>query len=287
MMLGALKLWFRVLSLVAPQFAARQAARLWFRVTKFPVSDEARAFLGTGQRFETSTRDSRVVGWTWGSGPVVMLMHGWGGHSTQLQQFVEPLVRANHRVVVFDAPSHGESGASAMGAGSATLFDFADALVAASAAIAGTGPIAGVIAHSGGCAAAAWSLVRSPQWRPARMVFVAPFGSPARYMTLFRDTLGFSEAVMQQFRADTEATFNMRWKDFEVTDVAKRTSTPPLLVLHDKNDRETSWQDGADIAAAWPSATLETTTGLGHNRILRDATVVASAVKFITNSQAS
>lgn len=276
--MAVLKLLIRILSAVAPRAAARLAARLWFRVGRLPISNDARAFLDSGERFETRTKDSRVVGWRWGSGPAVLLMHGWGGRAAQMQPFVEPLVRAGHRVILFDAPSHGESGPSALGPRSATLFDFADALVAASE---GTGPIHGVIAHSGGCAAAAWSMVRAPGWRPARMVFIAPFGSPHRYMNMFRDMLGFTEKAMELFRANTEAQFDFKWADFEVTKVAQRVSTPPLLVFHDKNDRETSWQDGADIAAAWPNARLETTTGLGHNRILRDPGVVTAATEFI------
>ncbi len=273
-----LKLWFRAVSLVAPRAAGRMGAKLWFRVAKPNISEGAKAFLASGERFEVSTPDSRVVGWAWGRGPMVLLMHGWGGYAAQLQQFVQPLVQANHRVIAFDAPSHGESGPSALGPRSATLFDFGDALVAASG---NAGSIAAVIAHSGGCAAAAWSMVRSPGWRPAKMVFVAPFGSPKRYMNVFRDTLGLSEAAMRHFRADTEVKLNFKWADFEVVNVADRVATPPLLVFHDKNDRETAWQDGADIAARWPNARLETTTGLGHNRILRDATVVEAAVQFI------
>ena len=86
---------------------------------------------------------------------------------------------------------------------------------------------------------------------------------------------------MRWFKADTEAKIGFKWADFEVPDVAARVATPPLLVIHDKNDRETSWQDGADIAARWPNARLETTTGLGHNRILRDTTIVASAAELV------
>src|SRR6185369_13484958 len=84
-----IRLWFRTLSALAPRVAARQAARLWFRVAKPNISSDARAFLATGERFETSTRDCRVVGWAWGRGPTVLLMHGWGGYAAQLQQFVQ------------------------------------------------------------------------------------------------------------------------------------------------------------------------------------------------------
>ena len=36
--------------------------------------------------------------------------------------------------------------------------------------------------------------------------------------------------------------------DFEVPNVAARVAAPPLLAIHDEDERETSWQDGADIA---------------------------------------
>jgi pimeloyl-ACP methyl ester carboxylesterase len=279
-MLALIKLWLRFLSAVAPRAAARAGARLWFRVGRLPIAPEARAVLDSAERFEVRTKDSPVVGWRWGSGPAVLLMHGWGGRATQMLPFVEPLVKSGHCVIAFDAPSHGDSGPSALGPKSATLFDFSDALAAASD---GAGPMAAVIAHSGGCAAAAWTMVRFPGWRPARMVFVAPFGSPARYMKIFSQMLGLSEKAMEYFRANTEAQFNLKWADFEVAKLPDRVATPPLLIFHDKNDRETSWQDGADIAASWPNARLETTTGLGHNRILRDPNVVTSAVAFIAS----
>jgi len=54
-----------------------------------------------------------------------------------------------------------------------------------------------------------------------------------------------------------------------------------VLVIHDREDRETSWQDGADVAASWPGATLITTTGLGHNRILRDPSVIDAIADFV------
>jgi hypothetical protein len=41
--------------------------------------------------------------------------------------------------------------------------------------------------------------------------------------------------------------------------------------------------DGAAIAARWPRATLQITTGLGHNRILRDAATVDTVVRFISS----
>jgi pimeloyl-ACP methyl ester carboxylesterase len=55
----------------------------------------------------------------------------------------------------------------------------------------------------------------------------------------------------------------------------------PLLVIHDRDDREISWDDGAAIAAAWPGAQLVTTTGLGHHRIVSDAMVIGQVLSFL------
>lgn len=277
-MKGLLRLGFRLLSAVAPRRAATIGARFWFSVRRPPISDEVKKFLGTGEPFETSVGGTPVAAWRWGQGEPVLLMHGWGGHAAQLQAFVEPLVRAGFQAVALDAPSHGMSGPSQLGPNHATLFDFSDAMVAISREMPN---IAGVIAHSGGCAATAWAIRTRPDWPVRRMVFVAPFGSPARYMKVFQRMVGLSDRAMQCFREDTERQFRFRWKDFEVVAIADAVKTPPLLVVHDRDDRETVWQDGADIAAKWPNATLQTTTGLGHNRILKDPGVVEAAVRFI------
>src|ERR1051325_3847876 len=48
--------------------------------------------------------------WSFGAGPTVLLAHGWGGHAAQFDAWIEPLVAAGYRAVLFDAPAHGRSG---------------------------------------------------------------------------------------------------------------------------------------------------------------------------------
>ncbi|MCC4618643.1 alpha/beta hydrolase [Xanthomonas cassavae CFBP 4642] len=55
----------------------------------------------------------------------------------------------------------------------------------------------------------------------------------------------------------------------------------PALVIHDRHDRETPLEEGARFAALWPGAQLFTTEGLGHNRMLDHASVIARALEFI------
>lgn len=269
---------FRVLSAVSPGLAARAAARLWFRIPRPRIGDSARAFLSTGTPIDLTAGGCRVAAWRWGTGRPVILVHGWGGHSAQFQAIIAGLTDRDFQAIAFDAPSHGLSGPGALGANYATLFEFADVLRAVARDVP---DVAGIVAHSGGCAAVAWALSQDATLRPARLVFVAPFARALRYMKLFQRELGLNHRTLDRFRADTERQFGFRWVDLEVPEVADRIATPPVLVVHDKEDRETSWQDGADIAAKWPGAELKTTSGLGHNRILRDPDVVRSVVDYL------
>lgn len=270
---------FRALSAVAPGLAARLATRLWFRISKARIGDSAREFLATGEQFTVAVNGRRVIAWRWGTGPAVILMHGWGGYGAQFQVLIEAIVQGGMQAVTFDAPSHGVSEPGALGARYSTLFEFADALREVARVVPG---LAGVVAHSGGCTATAWLLSKHPEVPVPRLVFVAPFARALRYMTLFQRVLGLSDEALRRFRAITEAQFKFRWEELEVPEMADHIRTPPVLVIHDRDDRETSWQDGADIAAKWPNAALITTTGLGHVRILRDPGVIQSIVGFLS-----
>lgn len=275
-----LRLGFRAMSAISPGLAARAAAQLWFRPPRPKVHPQAREFMKTGARSTMLVRERPVAVWRWGSGAPVVLMHGWGGYGGQMQPFVEPLVRAGYQAIIFDAPSHGESGPSQLGPRKATLFDFAYVLDAFGRE---HGDLAGVIAHSGGSTAAAWALLTA-EWKARAMVFVAPMASPSVYKKVFHDALGLDDDVLQRFDRLTERRFGFRWEDLEVPAMAARAATPPLLVVHDRDDAETSWSEGAAIADAWPRAMLHSTDGLGHRRVLRDPAVIDLVTEFVTRS---
>lgn len=277
---AAIRAGFRALSTISPALAARAAARLWFRIPKPRVSESAQAFLSTGERFTVDVNGRGVAAWRWGTGPTVICLHGWGGHAGQFQSLIQELSRAGFAAVAFDAPSHGASSAGALGARYSTIFEFSDAL---RVIVARTGELVAVIAHSGGCAGVGWALVREPRLRLPRLVFVAPFARPLEYMRLFQETLGLSDAALANFRSDTERRFDFRWSDLTVPDMADRVAVPPTLVVHDREDRETSWEDGAAIAAKWPGSRMVSTTGLGHNRILRDPETLRTILGFLAH----
>jgi pimeloyl-ACP methyl ester carboxylesterase len=265
---------FSLLERLAPGIGARWAEALWFSVPR--SRSRRQESTRPGRRFQVHVQGGKVVGEVWGDGPVVYLQHGWGGWWGQLGALVDLLVEAGHRVVAFDAPSHGDSDPGQAGPGRGTILEFADALAAV---VAAHGPAHAVVAHSLGATAAGFALQGGLP--VGRLAFVAPMAGPLAYSHVLAERLGFGERIRTRLVGRVERRVGMSISAFDVPAMARQVATPPLLLVHDRLDAETGWSDSAAIAKAWPRARLVTTTGLGHRRILRDPAVVAEVVGFV------
>jgi pimeloyl-ACP methyl ester carboxylesterase len=265
---------FSLLERVAPGIGARWAEGLWFAIPRPGGRRDRQAPPGRPFRMELDGRT--VVGEAWGEGPVVYLVHGWGGWRWQLEAFVGPLVEAGYRVVTFDAPGHGDSDPGPWGPGRGSILESAGALAAV---VAANGPAHAVVAHSLGATAAAFTLGRGLP--VGRMVFVAPMADPLPYTRTFAGRLGFGERVRTRLAVRLERRIGLPMSAFDVPAMAGKLATPPLLLVHDRQDAETSWSDSAAIAKTWPDARLVSTAGLGHRRILHAPAVVAEVTGFV------
>lgn len=272
--LAAIRTTFGVLGRVAPGQGVVLAERIWCHV---PSSNGARRDLrpGPGEIITARVDGRRVVAEAWGQGPAVYLSSGWGGWRGHLGAMVNPLVSAGFRAVAFDALSHGQSDAGSMGRGASTLSEFADSLTAV---VGQAGPAHAVIAHSAGCVAAA--LAAGDGLTVNRMVFLAPMADPMPYIGDFCHILNVNERLRTGMVRRLEERVGRSLDDFDVLRLAPRLGVP-LLIFHDRDDKETRFGDGEAIAAKWPGAELVASNGLGHRRILSDLAVVSRAVEFV------
>lgn len=269
---------FGALERVAPQTGARLATRLWLTVPRYRgrVTPAPPA-----EAFTVRVRARTVRGRAWGTGPVVYLVHGWGGASTQMHGFVAPLVAAGHRVVTFDALSHGGSDPGALGPTRTTIPEMAAALTAV---VREHGRPHAVVAHSLGSLAAFHAL--RDGLRPERLVFLAPLTQPTPATVAFAKALGFAERIRTGMIDRVAAVAGTPWDDFDMPTQVRRIAPPPLLTFHDPADRRTPYTDSVALLDVWPEAALVTTEGLGHTRLLRDPETITRAVAFVTNERA-
>lgn len=212
-----------------------------------------------------------IVTWRWGLGPPVLLVHGWEGRGSQLGAFVQPLVAAGLSVVTFDAPGHGSSPEHRL-----YLPDLADCIADVAASV---GPMHGIIAHSFGAAAVLLAEVNRGV-QAQRNVMLAPNVLVDDALRRFAHTVGLDDTdrIALEHRLATHTGLGIT--DLQLDRLATHRDDA-LLVLHDRDDREVSFEHAAALAASWPNATLHDVAGLGHRRILREPSIVANVVDFV------
>ena len=270
------------LSRMAPSLAARQAERLFLTPPRHAAPARERDVLAHARAATVRVGERRLATWTWGAGPRILLVHGWGGRGGQMGAFVEPLVAEGFSVTAFDLPAHGRSEGR-----TASIPEMATALAGVLDAL---GPVEGIVAHSGGGAVSAWAIRRALLAGfvdlPRAIALVAPAARFRAYFERFMDTCGLSKRARNRLERRLEARVGATPEVFDLTRFAQDL---PLaaLVVHDRDDAEIPWADGAAVAAAWPGAELVTTHRLGHRRILRDQAVVERVRDFFASALGS
>lgn len=268
---------FRAGELVSPQLSARLARRMWFRVPPAPpAAKRARGFT-PGERLEVTVDGRRIAAYAWGEGPVVLLAHGWSGWWQQLGLYIEPLVAAGFRVVAWDAPSHGDSAPGRYGRGYSAAPELAEGLRAVAASLGDD--VHGIVAHSVGAMAAILGLLDGVH--AERVVLLAPSASGDDQVDFVASQLGWGQRTKSRTLALVERRYGISMSDFDLVTAVAGQALPPALILHDRDDTETPAASSERLAAAWPGARLELTTGLNHFKLLWSPTTVARTVAFL------
>jgi pimeloyl-ACP methyl ester carboxylesterase len=263
----------RFLSMVSPRFTVSLLAHLLMKPPRRAVDRDDLDALEGARRFTVWSDGRRLSAWSWGSGPTVLLVHGWGGRGAQLGDFVRPLVHAGRRVVAFDAPAHGRSDGC-----QSSVVDMARAVMDVAAVV---GDVDAVIAHSAG--GAATTLALQAGLTAKRLLYVAPALRPGGFLQKLMRLLGIEVGLRNATRAFMERRVGRSF-DALHADVATPQPATDLLVVHDENDRVVPITEGRALAERWTGARLVTTRGFGHSRLLHDPEVVEQGVEFVTAS---
>lgn len=257
---------------LAPRWVEEKAFGLWGRPRRPPA--KWGGLLANARRFELDAGDRWLAAWEWNAGaarPTALLVHGWSGNASQMGSFVEPLVKLGWHVVAFDMPAHGESSGD---------FCTLPMMAQVVATLGGRLRPGVVIAHSLGATAAAYALTKG--LRVERLALLAPPGRMTPFLTHFTRTAGLSDAMRDRFVLRVEAILRAPISELDLVGHAPGLGDAQALLVHDVNDDVVPVASSRELAAVWPGARLIETERLGHDRLRRDADVVAQVVRFAT-----
>lgn len=263
----------RIAGLLAPDLTARVARRELLRPRRAGWARAAGRDAPEGA--VPVTFRFGHAGLRWGStGPVVLMMHGWGGRAAQFHAIAQALAARGLQAIALDGPAHGRTRF-----GLAHPASFAEALHEAAAELR---DVHAVVGHSMGAGAALLAL--SEGLATNRAVSIAAAARMTEVLWRFAAAFGLPEGAGRRFVQGVERAVGRPAAELDVARMA-RGITVPGLVVHDLADRQVPYVDAQRVLAAWPSARLVTTDGLGHNRILSDASVVATVADFVAGRQ--
>lgn len=270
--LRLMRLWFRIASAVAPRTAERQAASLFLTPPRKRHPAVALEDAAAG-RYAFTVRDGEreVAAWSWGSGPVVLLAHGWGGTAADMAPLAERLQRAGYRAVLVDFPAHGRSPGRRT-----NMVEWLGALRAVSAAV---GPIHAAAGHSFGAAAIALSMSEL-ELDVRGVALLAPAAGPVLFLDRFTGMIGLPKARAEGMMRYIARTVGREPASLDAR-IAAASLQVPALVVHDPADREVPWEHAETIADAWRGSRLVAAEGLGHTRLLRDDRILRAVMEFL------
>lgn len=262
----ALQLYGRM----APEKAGRLVNRMAFRPSRLPMPSRYEYLLDNADSYTQLQHGARTIPvYSWGQGPVILGVHGWAGAGIQFGAWVNPLVEAGYRVVLFDAPAHGRAQGE-----STNLFEMAEVVARVAASV---GRVHGVLAHSIGCIAAARAIADG--LKPDYLVMLAPPVSLTAVMDNLGRQLGLSQDVLAVHLQLMEERFGKSvWEQLDL-EALSRTLTQRGLMVIDDDDTSISPDESERVFNNWENANVLRTRGLGHHRLLWSPMVVDTVLR--------
>jgi len=256
-----------------PETAANALIRkLAARVAPIPVAAAEQAALSKASRFRYGP-DSGNAAWSWGQGPLVILVHGWGGRGAQMAPLATSIAEAGFRCVAFDIAGHGESQQHS------TQWEYFLRDIQLVTAHLGEEPFA-YVGHSAG--ALTMMAARSRGLSASRYVCICAPSYPFPPIQVLRRKLAPRQSLLENYQRHLAKQFSSHWDDLKAG-AAFRGAGADLLLFYDETDRFVSHQEGDRIQALCPGAQLVKTNAYSHQKILLADELHQAVISFLSS----
>jgi pimeloyl-ACP methyl ester carboxylesterase len=276
--IGLLRLKYRLLAAVSTEWAFRAAWKQFCTPRRLPRKKWEDAALAAARAFRVPFGTGALACYEWNprGQRTVLLVHGWEHRAAFWGVFADGLVRAGYRVVAFDGPAHGDSPGRLT-----TLPEYGRATQAVADYL---GEVWAVVGHSFGAATTAGLPVHfngATTGELPRLVLMSAPSSTPNVARRFADLLALPEAVVARMLQYVREQNGRDAESFSLTRAAGQVRAARVLVVHDCQDESVPFTDAQEVVRSWPGVVFHPTSGLGHNKIMRDEGVVRQVAGFL------
>lgn len=190
-----------------------------------------------------------------GSGPTILLIHGWESNSHRWFKLIEELQKKEYNIVAFDAPAHGNSTGKILNVPLYTQ---------CVQAVSNTYKPIAHIGHSIGGLTTVYHYYKHQPEHVHKLIILGAASELAVIMKDYQGLLGMKNGVMRGLDALIKERFGFAIDEFSGFNFAQKIDVPGLII-HDKYDNITPVAASRGIHKNWKNSTYIETTGLGHS----------------------
>jgi len=213
----------------------------------------------------------------WGEGPLVILVHGWGGRAAQMATLAQRLAQSGFKAVAIDVRGHGDSPRCRV-----AFNHFADDTAELAQHL--QEPVHGIVAHS----AAGMSIMarrRHLGLVAEKYVCLCSPRVPYPLLQVLKAQLNVHSQMLEHLKPIYAEQLRMSWAELDRGDAYRIDEHEELMLVYDADDREIDPADGERIQNNVTRAQLLKTQGLGHNKVMWDAEVGEQICAFLARRQ--
>ena len=135
-----------------------------------------------------------------------------------------------------------------------------------------------IIGHSfGGYAIIHWLNTKLNDKEIKAVILAAP-GEVSDFMNMYQKQLGLSNRAIRATEQEFRRMTNKTPADFSAPLLAQNLNYP-CLIIHDKDDKDTSYQYSERLNQSWKGSQFILTSGLGHK--LKSKDVLEYVIQFL------
>ena len=259
-----------LLRLLPSRLAAGIITKLASKRFQYQAGADEKSWLETGERLEYG---DDLYARKWGAGPLVVLVHGWGGAAAQWHKVAPVLVKDGYTVVAPDISGHGDS------KGTDIRFDYFYKDLKTLFNFLGAEEPHALIGHSAG----GLGMMAGRELcglKAKKYVCIAAPSTPYPPVKIVKRKLNPPDKALDTFRHNIAGQFNSQWDD--ITEMSfQKDADAELLLIYDENDKYLDSCDLEKILQHWPDAQTHTVRDIGHEGLIKNHDIAETISDFI------